>query len=156
MAVTEESSSYALTPAEQPDRSYTGEYDSELVLNNGDITTTAATTAINVEGGVDADVVLVFGAITGTNPTLSVVVQASIDGGSNYFHIGQFPAFAAADASTPFARKVRIPNVTSATNRLAKVRLSNTIGGTDTPTFPLLAYLRPCQYGTDEALEALT
>lgn len=106
------------------------------------ITTTTALAAISTEGGGFGDVRLFLGTVTDSDETLNLTVEASIDGGSNYFHIGEFPQLVAADDNIEIARPVYLPKP-AAGQTVTKIRLkARAIAGT-TPSFPITAFLEP-------------
>lgn len=106
------------------------------------ITTTTALAAKDTEGGFWAVVRLFIGTITDANETMNLTVEASIDGGSNYFHIGEFPQIVATDDNLEIARPVYVPQPASG-QTVTKVRLkARDVAGT-TPSFPTTAFLEP-------------
>lgn len=99
---------------------------------------------IDTEGGFYALVSMLLGTCTGT-PAVSVAVQASIDGGSNWFHIGQFPILDESDDDIEISRVVFVPKPTlSSTVTTTKVRLNTVISSGGSPVVPVnQAYLEP-------------
>lgn len=106
------------------------------------ITSTTALAAINTEGGGFAWVHIQLGTVTDADETMSLTVECSIDGGSNYFHIGEFPGFVAADDNISISRPIYIPRPASG-QTVTKVRLkARAVAGT-TPSFPITSYIEP-------------
>lgn len=120
----------------------------QLAAAASPITSTTALAAKDTEGGFYALVRLFFGTITDADETMTLTVEASIDGGTDYFQIGVFPGFVAADDNLEIARPVYVPRPqgppdTGAVQTVTKVRLkASAIAGT-TPSFPINAYLEP-------------
>ncbi len=100
---------------------------------------------IDTEGGFYAIVSALLGTCTGTTVAVSVAVQASIDGGSNYFHIGQFPILDQDDDDIEISRVVFVPKPTlSSTVTTTKVRLNTVISTGTSPVVPFnQSYLEP-------------
>lgn len=114
--------------------------DVNLVLISG-ATAMAGTGAkgsvVDTEGGYFAIVSMRLGTCTGTTVAVSVAVQASIDGGSNYFHIGQFPILDQDDDDIEISRVVFIPKPTlSSTVTTTKVRLNTVVSSGTSPVVP--------------------
>lgn len=106
------------------------------------IASTTALTAIDTEGGWTGMVRVMLGTVTDADETLNLTVECSKDGGSNYFHICEFPQFVAADDNIEIARMAYFPRPASGQTSL-KVRLkARAVAGT-TPSFPITAYLEP-------------
>ncbi len=98
---------------------------------------------IDTEGGFYALVRMFLGTCSGT-PAVSVAVQASIDGGSNYFHIGQFPILDGDDDDIEIARPVWIPKPTLGSSTVTKVRLNTVVSSGGSPVVGCnAAYLEP-------------
>ncbi len=112
--------------------------DVNLVLISG-ATAMAGTGAkgsvVNTEGGFRADVRMLLGTCTGTTVVVSVAIQASIDGGSNYYHIGQFPILDQGDDDIEIARSVYIPKPES-DQAYTKVRLNTVVSSGSSPVVP--------------------
>lgn len=105
--------------------------------------TGAKGSVIDTEGGFWAMVRMLLGTCTGTTVVVSVAVEVSIDGGSNYFHIGQFPILDEGDDDIEIARAVYIPRPDSS-NTVTKVRLNTVISSGTSPVVPVnTAYLEP-------------
>lgn len=116
--------------------------DLKLADDGTPIDSTTALAAINTEGGFPAMVRAFLGTVTDADETMNLTVEASIDGGSNYFHIGEFPGFVAGDDDIEIARLVYVPRPASG-QTVTKVRLkARAVAGT-TPSFPITAYLEP-------------
>ncbi len=100
---------------------------------------------IDTEGGFYAIVSALLGTCTGTSVAVSVAVQASIDGGSNWFHIGQFPILDQDDDDIEISRVVFVPKPTlSSTVTTTKVRLNTVVSSGSSPVVPFnQAYLEP-------------
>ncbi len=99
---------------------------------------------IDCEGGFYALVRMFIGTCTGTTAVVSVAVQASIDGGSNYFHIGQFPILDESDDDIEIARPVYIPKPTLSSSIVTKVRLNTVVSSGTSPVVPCnSAHLEP-------------
>jgi len=97
---------------------------------------------VDTEGGFYAIVSMLLGTCTGT-PEVSVAVQASIDGGSNYFHIGQFPILDEDDDDIEISRAVWVPKPASG-QTVTKVRLNTVISSGGSPVVPVnQAFLEP-------------
>jgi len=79
---------------------------------------------VDCEGGFWAVIRMFLGTCSGTTVICDVQIQASIDGGSNYFHIGQFPKLDESDSNIEVARPVYIPKPTLASSIVTKVRLN--------------------------------
>lgn len=142
--------------------------DAALTLRAAsDISSTATTTAIDVEGGSPADLVLAWNGTSGTSPTNDVSLEVSVDGGSTYKSIWKSRQFVAGDVpvapATRFVirRPVYIPQNTQAdawsgSARRTKVRIVSTIGGSATPTFTSYeAYLDLYAGGSNVGYEQL-
>ena len=98
---------------------------------------------VDTEGGFFALVSMLLGTCTGT-PEVSVAIQASIDGGSNYFHIGQFPILDEDDDDIEISRVVWVPKPTLASSLVTKVRLNTVISSGGSPVVPVnQAFLEP-------------
>ena len=98
---------------------------------------------VDTEGGFYALVSMLLGTCTGTTVVVSVAVQASIDGGSNYFHVGQFPILDEDDDDIEISRVVYIPKPDSS-NTVTKVRLNTVVSSGATPVVPVnQAFLEP-------------
>lgn len=98
---------------------------------------------VNTEGGFRADVRMFLGTCSGSSVLVEVKVEASIDGGSNYYHIGQFPVFDADDDDVEIARPVYIPKPDS-DNTVTKVRLNTVSSAGSSPVVPCnKAFLEP-------------
>ena len=78
---------------------------------------------VDCEGGSYALARMFLGTCSGTTVVCDVQIQASIDGGSNWFHIGQFPKLDESDSDVEIARPVYIPKPTLASSIVTKVRL---------------------------------
>lgn len=114
--------------------------DLKLVDAAAPIVDTTALAAIDVEGGWYGVVRLNIGTITDADETFNITVECSVDGGSNYFHIGEFPTIVAADDNIEIARPVFIPRRAAGD---VKVRLkARAVAGT-TPSLPCTAFLEP-------------
>lgn len=99
--------------------------------------TGAKGSVVDTEGGFFAIVRMFLGTCTGTTVVVSVAVQASIDGGSNYYHIGQFPILDQGDDDLEIARVVYIPKPTlSSTVTTTKVRLNTVVSSGSSPVVP--------------------
>lgn len=100
---------------------------------------------IDTEGGFYALVSALLGTCTGTTVAVSVAVQASIDGGSNWFHIGQLPILDQDDDDIEISRVVFVPKPTlSSTVSTTKVRLNTVISTGTSPVVPFnQSYLEP-------------
>ncbi len=97
---------------------------------------------IDTEGGFMGQVRMLLGTCTGT-PEVSVAVQASIDGGSTYYHVGQFPILDEDDDDMEIARAVYIPRPASG-QTVTKVRLNTVVSSGGTPVVPCnVAWLEP-------------
>ncbi len=106
--------------------------------------TGAKGSVVDCEGGFFAVIRMFLGTCTGTTVVVSVAVQASIDGGSNYFHIGQFPILDQGDDDIEIARVVWVPKPTLASSIVTKVRLNTVVSSGTTPVVPCnAAYLEP-------------
>lgn len=104
--------------------------------------TGAKGSVVDTEGGFYALVSMLLGTCTGT-PAVSVAVQASIDGGSNYFHIGQFPILDEDDDDIEISRVVWVPKPDSS-NTATKVRLNTVVSSGGSPVVPVnQAFLEP-------------
>ncbi len=98
---------------------------------------------IDTEGGFMAQVRAQLGTCTGTTAVVSVAVQASVDGGSNYYHVGQFPILDESDDDIEIARLVYIPKPES-DQTVTKVRLNTVVSSGTTPVVPCnAAWLEP-------------
>ena len=98
---------------------------------------------VDTEGGFFALVSMLLGTCTGT-PEVSVAIQASIDGGSNYFHIGQFPILDEDDDDIEISRVVWVPKPTLASSLVTKVRLNTVVSSGGSPVVPVnQAFLEP-------------
>jgi hypothetical protein len=99
---------------------------------------------IDTEGGFYALVSMLLGTCTGT-PVVDVAIQASIDGGSNWFHIGQFPSLDENDDDIEISRVVFVPKPTlSSTVTTTKVRLNTVASSGGSPVVPVnQAFLEP-------------
>ena len=120
--------------------------DTNLALITG-ATAMAGTGAkgsvVDTEGGFYALVSMLLGTCTGTTVVVSVAVQASIDGGSNYFHIGQFPILDEDDDDIEISRVVAIPKPASG-QTVTKVRLNTVVSSGSTPVVPVnQAFVEP-------------
>ncbi len=92
---------------------------------------------VDTEGGFYANVRMFLGTCSGTSALVAVKIEASIDGGSNYFHIGEFPVFDEDDDDVEIARPVYIPKPTiSSTNIVTKVRLYTVSSAGSSPVVP--------------------
>ncbi|KKM98152.1 hypothetical protein LCGC14_1160890 [marine sediment metagenome] len=98
--------------------------------------TGAKGSVVDTEGGFWAMVRMLLGTCTGTTVVVSVAVQASIDGGSNYYHIGQFPILDESDDDIVIARPVYIPRPASG-QTVTKVRLNTVVSSGSTPVVPV-------------------
>jgi len=100
---------------------------------------------VDTEGGFYALVSALLGTCTGTTVAVSVAIEASIDGGSNYFHIGQFPILDESDDDIEISRVVFIPKPTlSSTVTTTKVRLNTVVSSGTTPVVPFnQAFIEP-------------
>ena len=78
---------------------------------------------VDTEGGFFAIVRMFLGTCAGTTVVCDVQIEASIDGGSNYYHIGQFPKLDEGDDDVEIARVVYVPKPTLASSTVTKVRL---------------------------------
>lgn len=106
------------------------------------IVNTTALAAIDTEGGFYANISVQLNVVTDADETMSLTVEASKDGGSNYFHICEFPGFVAADDNIHIARSCYIPRPASGQS-VTKVRLkARAVAGT-TPSFPITSYIEP-------------
>ncbi len=114
--------------------------DVNLVLISG-ATAMAGTGAkgsvVDTEGGYFAIVSMRLGTCTGTTVVVSVAIQASIDGGSNYYHIGQFPILDQGDDDIEISRVVFIPKPTLASSSVTKVRLNTVVSSGSSPVVPV-------------------
>ncbi|KKL14835.1 hypothetical protein LCGC14_2511700, partial [marine sediment metagenome] len=98
---------------------------------------------IDTEGGFWGMVRMWLGTCTGSSVLVEVKVEASIDGGSNYYHIGQFPILDEDDDDIEIARPVYIPKPASG-QTVTKVRLNTVSSAGTTPVVPVnAAYLEP-------------
>lgn len=98
---------------------------------------------LEVEGGGFAVVRLYLGTCTGTTAVVEVAVQASVDG-TNFFHIGRFPAFSEESDDLEIARVVYVPVPTLASSLVTKVKLTTVVSTGTTPVVPCnAAYLEP-------------
>ena len=105
--------------------------------------TGAKGSVIDTEGGFWGVVRMWLGTCTGTSVLVEVKVEASIDGGSNYYHIGQFPILDEDDDDIEIARPVYIPKPASG-QTATKVRLNTVSSAGTTPVVPVnAAYLEP-------------
>ncbi len=105
--------------------------------------TGAKGSVVDTEGGFYALVSALLGTCTGTTVVVSVAVQASIDGGSNYFHIGQFPILDEDDDDIEISRAVWVPKPNSS-NTTTKVRLNTVVSTGSSPVVPFnQAFLEP-------------
>ncbi len=105
--------------------------------------TGAKGSVVDTEGGFYALISMLLGTCTGTTVAVSVAVEASIDGGSNYFHVGQFPILDEGDDDIEISRVVYIPKPDSS-NTVTKVRLNTVISSGATPVVPVnQAFLEP-------------
>ncbi len=105
--------------------------------------TGAKGSVVEPEGGFYALVSMLLGTCTGTTVVVSVAIQASIDGGSNYFHIGQFPILDQDDDDIEISRVVWVPKPNSS-NIVTKVRLNTVVSSGSTPVVPVnQAFLEP-------------
>ena len=105
--------------------------------------TGAKGSVVDAEGGFYALVSMLLGTCTGTTVAVSVAIEASIDGGSNYFHIGQFPILDESDDDIEISRVVWIPKPNSS-NTTTKVRLNTVVSSGTTPVVPVnQAFLEP-------------
>lgn len=109
--------------------------DTNLVLETGQtVTADVNGTAKDTEGGFYSMVRLFGGVFGNATDTLVVVVEASIDGGSNYYSIGEFPLLDGADDSLEIARVVYVPRPNSS-NTVTKVRVRYDITNNDSASF---------------------
>lgn len=124
--------------------------DTSLKLQDGAVTTTSETTAINIDGNQFA-VVEVMSTVTPTdaNETIDIEFQVSVDGGTDYITVAKFPQFSKADnkgnAGTHLAMAAYIPRADANPNARGvdtrvKARLKFTVGGT-TPSFTLKSWV---------------
>ncbi len=98
---------------------------------------------VDTEGGFRADVRMFLGTCTGTTVVCDVQIEASIDGGSNYYHIGQFPKLDESDSDVEIARSVYVPKPAS-DQTYTKVRLYTRTSSGSSPVVPCnAAYLEP-------------
>ncbi len=105
--------------------------------------TGAKGSVIDTEGGFWGMVRMWLGTCTGSSVLVEVKVEASIDGGSNYYHIGQFPILDEDDDDIEIARPVYIPKPASG-QTVTKVRLNTVSSAGTTPVVPVnAAYLEP-------------
>ncbi len=108
---------------------------------------------IDTEGGFWATVRMLLGTCTGT-PEVSVAVQVSTDGGSNYYHVGQFPILNEDDDDIEIARAVYIPRSDS-DQTVTKVRLNTVVSSGGTPVVPCnFAFLEPLVSIATPAIDA--
>lgn len=99
---------------------------------------------IDTEGGFFAMVRMFLGTCTGTTVVCDVQIEASIDGGSNYYHIGQFPKIDQGDDDVEIARVVYVPKPTLASSTVTKVRLYTRTSSGSSPVVPCnSAFLEP-------------
>lgn len=107
--------------------------------------TGAKGSVIDTEGGFFGIVRMFLGTCSGTSVLVEVKVEVSIDGGSNYYHIGQFPILDEDDDDVEIARPVYIPKPTlSSTVTTTKVRLNTVSSAGSSPVVPCnAAYLEP-------------
>jgi len=116
----------------------------QLITGSTEMSGTGAKgSVVDPEGGFYALVSMLLGTCTGTTVVVDVAVEASIDGGSNYFHIGQFPSLDESDDDIEISRVVWVPKPDSS-NVVTKVRL-NTVGSSgSSPVVPVTqAFLEP-------------
>ncbi len=105
--------------------------------------TGAKGSVVDSEGGFYALVSMLLGTCTGTTVVVDVAVEASIDGGSNYFHIGQFPSLNESDDDIEISRVVWVPKPNSS-NTTTKVRLNTVVSTGTSPVVPVnQAFLEP-------------
>ena len=99
---------------------------------------------VDTEGGFYAIVSMLLGTCTGT-PVVDVAIQASINGGSNWFHIGQFPSLDEDDDDIEISRVVFVPKPTlSSTVTTTKVRLNTVASSGGSPVVPVnQAFIEP-------------
>lgn len=98
---------------------------------------------IDTEGGFYAIVRMFLGTWTGSSAIVDIEVFCSIDGGSNDFHIGQFPKLDESDSDLEIARLVYIP-VPESDQTVTKVKLSVRVAGGTVTLAPInAAYLEP-------------
>ncbi len=97
--------------------------------------TGAKGSVIDTEGGFWATVRMLLGTCTGTSVLVEVKVEASIDGGSNYYHVGQFPILDESDDDVEIARPVFIPKPASG-QTVTKVRLNTVSSAGSSPVVP--------------------
>lgn len=142
--------------------------DSALILRaEASLTSTATSTAIDVEGGSDAEWFAQWALPTGTTPTLDLKLEVSVDGGANYktlalgrrqYVIGDAPA--AGQLRYRVSQPVFIPRPTGAdaysgSQLRAKVRVVATVTGTS-PVFPnMMSFLGVPTEGADRERESL-
>lgn len=93
------------------------------LVDDDTITNEATGTAVDTEGGFFALVRLFLGTMAAAADTMRVVVQASVDGGGNYYSIGEFPLLDGADDNKEIARPVYVPQPNSG-QTVTKVRLN--------------------------------
>lgn len=78
--------------------------------------------------------VLDIGAVTGTSPTLAVTLKSAPISGGTYAAIPEGTLFSLTSADANTVKSIILPQTIQ-----GFVKLSVTIGGTSTPTFPLSA-----------------
>lgn len=118
--------------------------DLQLIAASTEMAGTGAKgSVVDTEGGFWAMARMFLGTVTGTSVVVDVKVEASIDGGSNYFHIGQFPSIDEADDDVEIARPIYIPKPDSS-NTVTKVRLNTVASAGTTPVVPVnAAFVEP-------------
>ncbi len=105
--------------------------------------TGAKGSVIDTEGGFWAQVRMQLGTCTGSSVLVEVKVEASIDGGSNYYHVGQFPILDESDDDIEIGRPVYIPRPASG-QTVTKVRLNTVSSAGSSPVVPCNgAWLEP-------------
>ncbi len=105
--------------------------------------TGAKGSVIDTEGGFMGQVRMQLGTCTGSSVLVEVKVEASIDGGSNYYHVGQFPILDESDDDIEIGRPVYIPRPASG-QTVTKVRLNTVSSAGSSPVVPVNgAWLEP-------------
>lgn len=90
---------------------------------------------VDTEGGFWATVRMLLGTCTGTTVVCDVHILCSTDGGSNYYHIGQFPKIDESDSDVELARPIYIPRPASG-QTVTKVKLATRTSSGTTPVVP--------------------
>jgi hypothetical protein len=128
--------------------------DTSLVLDSGQtITVDANGTAVDTEGGYRADVRVFGGTFGAATDTLVIVIEVSVNGGSNYYSVGEFPLLDGADDDIEIARSCYIPQPDSG-QTVTKVRVRYDVTSNDSPSFVIdKVFLEPLTSLSPPALD---